>query len=466
MKEPEPDEFDDMNMEQLKREMITSRAKLKEIRRNRNYYLQERNQFAEFNSLVHQEVVNTRAHIRNIEAQMERMQETHRADIKIYLQKVIHLEYEQANNVDQVEADAFKAREADEKQHLMKKDELKRQKMLLKKEIRELEQKYEADIAALQDTENNILDKLKKGFEVNYREMIQHSEDRLRELKEDMELRRKMEIHEIEERKNRHICDLLFNHEKAFSLMRQYYNSITRDNLSLIRALNDEIAELSDIKDHHQKEKEIYEKKNGPLNEDLEQKKKDVAELQAKLKNFLKQKASLAHAEAGLKVMEEQYEDLTQQHAGLRNNFSMLQKERDHLYQTFEETVLSVRGRSERRNDRLAQVLEEKKDQFEAKMAQFTAVLRQSNLDPTILHNVTQKLDDVLTSKNEQVKELKYECAKVTKAHNDLVRVYEDKLREFGIPESELDLEPLIELDANNRGIAGAGSVPAGLIVG
>jgi hypothetical protein len=89
-------------------------------------------------------------------------------------------------------------------------------------------------------------------------------------------------------------------------------------------------------------------------------------------------------------------------------------------------------------------------------------VLRQSNLDPTILHNVTQKLDDVLTAKNEQIKEMKYECAKITKAHNDLVRVYEDKLREFGIPESELDLEPLVELDPQ---LAGAGNVPAGLIV-
>ena len=41
-------------------------------------------------------------------------------------------------------------------------------------------------------------------------------------------LNRKMEIHEIEERKNKHINDLMDNFEKAFTDMRNYYNSITQ----------------------------------------------------------------------------------------------------------------------------------------------------------------------------------------------------------------------------------------------
>jgi cell division protein ZapA (FtsZ GTPase activity inhibitor) len=47
-----------------------------------------------------------------------------------------------------------------------------------------------------------------------------------------------MEIHEIEERKNRHINDLMKNHEKAFAEMKGYYNNITQDNLALIKTLN------------------------------------------------------------------------------------------------------------------------------------------------------------------------------------------------------------------------------------
>lgn len=41
----------------------------------------------------------------------------------------------------------------------------------------------------------------------------------------------KVDIHEIEERKNLHINDLMRNHEKAFGQMKAYYNDITNDNL-------------------------------------------------------------------------------------------------------------------------------------------------------------------------------------------------------------------------------------------
>jgi Zn-dependent protease with chaperone function len=120
-------------------------------------------------------------------------------------------------------------------------------------------------------------------------------------------------------------------------------------------------------------------------------------------------------------------------------------------------------------SSRPSQVLDEYKDVFETKKAQFSSILRASNLDPVVLQvrrlscfllvalfafsclvlslsfslrlplfanataaslsssspppqTVTRKLDDVLTAKNEQVDDLQYECAKVAKAHNDLVR--------------------------------------------
>ena len=46
-----------------------------------------------------------------------------------------------------------------------------------------------------------------------------------------------VEIHEIEERKNLHVNDLMRSHEAAFHEIKKYYNDITRDNLKLIRLL-------------------------------------------------------------------------------------------------------------------------------------------------------------------------------------------------------------------------------------
>jgi hypothetical protein len=46
-----------------------------------------------------------------------------------------------------------------------------------------------------------------------------------------------MELTENEERKNKHIAELMKNHEKAFSDIKNYYNNITLNNLSLINSL-------------------------------------------------------------------------------------------------------------------------------------------------------------------------------------------------------------------------------------
>merc|ERR1711971_557444 len=82
-------------------------------------------------------------------------------------------------------------------------------------------------------------------------------------------------------------------------------------------------------------------------------------------------------------------------------------------------------------------------DTLEKKEAQLNEVLSASNLDPTALTVVTRKLEDVLDSKNSAIKDLQYELARVCKAHNDLLRTYEAKLLQFGIPTEELGFKPL-----------------------
>lgn len=64
-------------------------------------------------------------------------------------------------------------------------------------------------------------------------------EAKLKALEKELSLRMKVEIHEIEERKNDHINDLMHNHESAFREMKQYYNDITKENLDIIKQLQE-----------------------------------------------------------------------------------------------------------------------------------------------------------------------------------------------------------------------------------
>jgi len=450
-----PDEFDAMDLDQLQEETRKFTSKLNEIRRNRNYYLIERDQVQQFYDIVRDETNKQESYIRNLESQMEKMQDTHRNDIRIYLQKVIHLEYEHANNVDTVQKLGEKERSEEEANHIKKKVDLKKRKLQLKELLKKEEAKKEDYIANLKSGLTRNLIFLREEFDKNHSSLLQSYETRLQELRDDLELRRKMEIHEIEERKNSHINDLLANFERAFTEMRNYYNSITKDNVALINSLNEEIEDLKGKHAQNEKAMEEIEKKNAELSEPLAATQQEVADLQEKLKNYEKDKISLRHARARLASLQEHYKKLQEDHKTLKTQYTGTEQERDRLYDTFEETVLKVHGKSNMKNLILEKMLDEYKDVFEVKKAQFTSVLRASNLDPVVLQNVTKKLDDVLTSKNEQIQELKYEIAKVQKAHDDLLRVYETKLKEFGISPEELGLEGII---------GSMGTAPADLI--
>jgi hypothetical protein len=59
-----------------------------------------------------------------------------------------------------------------------------------------------------------------------------------------LELKLKVEIHELEERKNLHINELMMNHDNAFAELKKYYNDITAENLNLIKAHKEKIASI------------------------------------------------------------------------------------------------------------------------------------------------------------------------------------------------------------------------------
>lgn len=69
-------------------------------------------------------------------------------------------------------------------------------------------------------------------------------EQKLDDLNKELALRMKVEIHEIEERKNQHINDLMINHENAFREMKQYYNDITKENLDIIKQLQEKYQDV------------------------------------------------------------------------------------------------------------------------------------------------------------------------------------------------------------------------------
>eukprot|EP01083_Nonionella_stella_P009635 27653_1 len=122
------DRFTQMTAEQLQQESMEMTGRLAEVKQKRIYFELERDQVQQLYDIVHNDVVSTEANIRNLNSQMERMQDTHRNNIRMYVQKVKHLEYDHKNTVHQVEMEGQLQQDEETKDHAEKKVELKTEK--------------------------------------------------------------------------------------------------------------------------------------------------------------------------------------------------------------------------------------------------------------------------------------------------------------------------------------------------
>jgi len=446
----------EMNEEQLREKVAYLSGELDHEREERNYFQLERDKINTFWEITKKELEDRKAELRNKDREMEELEERHQVEVKVYKQKVKHLLYEHQNNVSQLKEECERALKLQQEEHRQHEAESKKDKRSLKLELKELELAHEDAIRELKQENDKNVTKLRQQYEREVKELQGKYELKMKLLRDDLELRRRVEILEIEERKNNHINELMKKHEKAFGEIKNYYNDITHNNLDLIRSLKEEVAEMK--KKEISNEKLMFEiaQENKKLSEPLTRALKEVEKLRHELANYQKDKMSLQNAKSRLHVLETQLRDLTWEHEVLEQRFHHVEKERNELYEKFETAIYDVQQKSGFKNILLERKLQAMNESLEKKESQLSEVIHAANLDPNLLGTVSKKLDDVLDAKNGAIKDLQYELARVTKAHNDVIRVYESKLTEFGIPVEELGFRPLV---------TSTGTGPAGLVI-
>ncbi|CAH1779599.1 unnamed protein product [Owenia fusiformis] len=451
---------EEMSKEQLEEHIVRLREELDREREERNYFQLERDKVNTFWEITKRKLEEKKAELRNKDREMEDAEERHQIEIKVYKQKVKHLLYEHQNNISELKADSTVALKLSQDEHRGNEGDLRKDKRSLKVQLKEQELAHEDVIKNLKRTHDEYVTNMRGDFERQAREIEQKYEKKMRALRDELDLRRKTEIHEIEERKNGQINTLMKNHEKAFSDIKNYYNDITLNNLALINTLKEQVEEMKKKEERMEKQMAEVMAENKRLIEPLQRAKEEVEELRRQLANYDKDKQSLSSCKARLRVMEEEYKALQWEHEVLEQRFEKTQNERDELYRKFVKAIHEVQQKSNFKNLLLEKKLTALADTLEKKEAQLNEVLSASNLDPTALTVVTRKLEDVLDSKNSAIKDLQYELARVCKAHNDLMRTYESKLNQFGVPTDELGFSPL----ESTVGGQTLGQGPAGLV--
>jgi hypothetical protein len=445
------------SVEELNQKIGTLEKEKNKEEEYRNYMQLERDKINAFWEITKKELDDRKAELRNKDREMEEMEERHQVEIKVYKQKVKHLLYEHQNNITTLKADGELALKLQQDEFRVNEGGLGKDKRNLKQELKEQELANQDTIRALKLEHSKEITKLRQEFELQAKELQQKYEKKMKMLRDDLELRRKQEVHEIEERKNTHINELMKKHERAFAEIKNYYNDITHNNLDLIKTLKEDVAEMK--KREAQNEKLMYEiaQENKRLSEPLTKALKEVELLRQQLANYEKDKQSLQQTKARLLNAEKQVKNLEWENEVLQQRFLKVQTERDELYEKFEMSIYDVQQKTGLKSLLLERRLEAMHEQLEMKEAQLAEVLTAANLEPSTLQSINARLQEVLENKNQIIKALQYDVAKVSKAHNDLIRVYEAKLGEFGIPVDELGFRPLVTNTTTG---------PAGLVVG
>ena len=277
---------------------------------------------------------------------MEELEEKHQVEIKVYKQKVKHLLYEYQNNIAHMQADSERALQLSQDGNYAKEQQLKKDKRSLKLEIKEFELSHEDIIKNLKQKQDQQITQMCNEFELKTKELHTKYEKKMRTIREDLELKRKNEIHEIEERKNCQINALMKNHDKVFTEIKNYYNDITLNNLALINSLKEQVEDMKKKEERTEKQMTDITAENKRLSEPLQQALAEGESLKRELIHYEKDKISLQNTKALLKVLDEKYKQSAWEKEVLEQQFAQIQKERDDLYSHFVDRIVSVQQKT------------------------------------------------------------------------------------------------------------------------
>lgn len=371
--------------------------------------------------------------------EMELLEDNHRVELRVYQQKVKHLEYEHRNNVKGIVRDGTYLLDMEQNNHENRERELLKAKEDLKFAQMEMELVNASKVAEIRQQHEKQLAKLRQQFEDGLHELGVRYEARLKQLETDLELRRRVEVHEVEERKNQHINDLIKNHRKAFGQMQSYYNDITSGNLQLIKSLQMQVEDLKSRATVNKKMLAEYITENQKLSEPLSKVSAEISELQGLLKERTKDQMALRNANSRLTSIGKNTSQMKFKQKTLEEDYKRAEGERDELFNSLEDALLRIQRQSDFQNQAMDRKLQEAELSAEKASLQIEEVVRAANLDSSEMDRIMQSLGQMIAAKEEALSTVRFEVVRFKKGFNDSLDTFRVKLKDLGIPDSEID---------------------------
>jgi len=443
---PEKTVYYDMDMENVILARRGLKSELNQAKRARNYAELDLDQLQTVYDIVREGNERLKASNRKMEAQMEIMKNNFHNECQMFRHKVKETDYNHSNTLKAVELALEVSKESHKLEHRQRMEKMLQTKAAIEEALEKQRKKDREETEQIRDTNAKEMVQLRERFQGHFELLEKKYSASMSQMEQELKLRGRMDLMEIEEMKNMHLKDLCKNHEHAFAEMQTYYQSITKDNLQMITALKEELAELNTrIKQHEKKHAEIV-TENKKLKEPLTKAQKTHERLIKLLVNYPKTKRSLKLAQSRVQAIIERQSSLKETKAKLDKELILAETNKNQLKHDLETTVQKMQSRCGKSSSKLQEEVIEIGEKLAGTLEKFQELVESQKVDPMVLTEIQTRVDEVLEMKNKQIEDAKYEIIKAIKQHDDMVRIFESKLRKLGIPEEELGLKTIDEL--------------------
>jgi len=209
------DQFTTLEVDQLLEFINSTTEQLKDSKMKRNFVQQERELINSYYEISKDELGKIEMEIEKEEFLKQNLESKHSEDINSFVNKFRHLEYDHdifiTDTLDKNSLGAIKKEEeirSDREKHYLDK------KANLKKDTRHASELNRRDIEEQKSKLDKRYNQQRDVLEKRLNDIANRYKNDMKMLEDDLELRLKVEIHELEERKNLHINNLI----KAFEV--------------------------------------------------------------------------------------------------------------------------------------------------------------------------------------------------------------------------------------------------------
>ena len=454
-------------MQALEERVRAVARRLESERSTRNYAQMERDKVEELYSAAKQQAEVLRRECIMMDNRVEQLERRHQADIKVYGQKIKSMRYEHTLNEKEVAQWSENILEQEVLMHKDRSQGNKADQMHSKRVVLDNTMREERVVMKLRKQNSSELAIMKREYFDRLKRMEAEYQTQERKAVELLELRRRAEIMQMEQEKNKHINTIIRNHEEAFEKTRQYHNEVLANNLEIVAQFETELHEMRQR--NSEKNDMILEigKENLKLKPPLQRAMEEKTVLLDCLKNVEKNKESMSRVQKALAKTERSISEIQEEMERLHEKVEKVLVEKAEVEQRMFDVGMESSNGISQKNALLERRVEELKKEVISKEAQIEEIVRQFRVQPDVLQAVGLRMDQELDTRDQIVKNLTNEISKVKKARLDAIRVFRHRLLEEGVPEEDLPAEDRdVHRNPQPDEEMGLLSGPAGLVVG